>query len=96
MVPKTKNGAKGISLFIPCFFEKAIKNNPIIAPDQNATTTPLKARESPSNHPSPNASFASPRPIQVPFDISHTRAKGNEINIPDENSRIDGKCMLKP
>src|SRR3989344_4006867 len=51
VAPKTKKGAKGISLFIPYFLVKAISTRPITAPDQNANTTPESAWENPRSQP---------------------------------------------
>ena len=61
-----------------------------MAPDQKATTAPESKLENPINQPNPRASFASPKPIQVPLEISHKRAKGKANNMPDKNSKIDG------
>src|SRR3989344_2897175 len=88
--PSTKKGANGISLFIPYFFVKTIRRNPIIAPDQKATTAPESNLDNPSNQPNPKANFASPRPIQVPLETSHKKAKGRASNTPDKNSKTDG------
>ena len=63
-----------------------------MAPDQKATTTPESKLENPSNQPNPKASLASPRPIQVPLEISHKNAKGSAKNTPDKNSKIVGIC----
>src|SRR3989344_4006866 len=76
VAPKTKKGAKGISLFIPYFLVKAISTRPITAPDQNANTTPESAWENPRSQPRPSASLASPSPIQVPRDRNQIAAKG--------------------
>ena len=74
--PITKNGAKGISLFIPCNFFVIISKTPMIAPDQKASTADESTPLIPSKKPSPSASFASPSPIQDPREKSHKRAKG--------------------
>ena len=92
ITPKTKNGANGISLFIPWFLEKAISARPIIAPDQKEITNPESAAESPNNQPRLIAIFASPRPIHFPFETNHKKANGKAMIGPDKNSRIDGMC----
>lgn len=93
--PKTKNGAKGISLFIPYFFEKSKRNIPTIAPDQKAKTPAESNIPYPKSHPKLRESFASPKPIQVPLEISQIKAKGNAKNIPDKNCNKDGICGEK-
>ena len=95
MTPKTKNGANGISLFMPCFLEKAISMSPTIAPDQKEITNPERAAEIPNNQPKLIASFASPSPIHFPLDINHIKANGVAIIIPDRNSKIIGQCGEK-
>ena len=87
---RKKKGANGISLFIPYFFEKTMRKNPIKAPDQKATTAPESNLDNPSNQPNPKANFASPRPIQVPLETSHKKAKGRANNTPHKNSKTDG------
>ena len=96
--PKTKNGAKGISLFILIlspfflFLERMIRAKPIIVPDQKAITRPDSALVRPNSQPMPRANLASPKPIHLPEDISQKMAKGDAINKPDKNSKIDGMC----
>ena len=53
-----------------------------MAPDQKATTAPESKLENPINQPNPRASFASPKPIQVPLEISHKEQKAKPIICP--------------
>ena len=96
--PKTKKGAKGISLFIPIlpiflFFERTTRQIPTMAQDQKAITKPDNAPERPKSQPMPRANLASPNPIHLPEDISQKKAKGNAMNTPDRNSRTVGICQ---
>ena len=91
MEPKTKNGANGISLFMPWRLEKASSMRPMMAPAQNAKTAPESIREIPKSQPKPKESLASPNPIHVPFDMSHKMANGNAMTRPERSSSSDGK-----
>ena len=95
IAPKTKNGAKGISVFIEYFFEKIRSTIPTKAPVQKAKTKPESPCASPKSQPKPKASFASPSPIQTPLEKSQIKAKGRAINNPDKSSKIEGKCGAK-
>lgn len=77
-VPKTRKGAKGISVFrLFLFLEKTIARIPNIAPIQKASVIPANPDDMPNIHPIPSASFASPRPIIFPFDNTHIMANIN-------------------
>ena len=95
-MPRTRYGAKGISLFIPCFLEKITKVIPTTAPIQKANTTPESARDKPSNQPKLIANLASPKPIQRPEETSQNKAKGAAIKRPKANSQNEGMCKKKP
>lgn len=90
--PSTKNGAKGISLFIEYFFERNIRKIPMIAPDQKERTATPNILPIPTSQPIPKASFASPRPIHLPPDTSQIKARGKAINMPDKNCQMEGIC----
>ena len=93
-IPKTKKGAKGISLFIPnlrVLRERITRTTPTIAPDQKATTKAESAPDSPSSQLIGTANLASPSPIHRPPETSQSKANGDATNIPDKNSKIDGK-----
>ncbi len=96
IVPKTKNGAKGISLFILCFLERRTRAMPKTAPIQKAKTIPDKASDVPRSHPKPRASLASPKPIQVPEETSHIKAKGKATMGPERNCIKLGIWRTKP
>ena len=53
-----------------------IRNMLHIAPSQNANITADIPEINPSIAPIPNTSLASPKPIHLPEDTSHIRAKG--------------------
>jgi len=82
MVLKIKKGANGISLFILYFLENKIRKIPNKAPVQKEITTPEIALLRPTSQPNPKTNLASPRPIQAPLDINHSKAKGRAITIP--------------
>ena len=83
-IPIIRNGANGISLFIPCFLPKITKDKPTTAPIQKASVKPAKACDKPSIQPKPIANLASPRPIQAPPDTSQKSAKGVGIDTDDQ------------
>src|SRR3989344_1047807 len=91
MALKAKKGAKGISLFKPCFPENKISIMPKTAPDQKESTAAESARLIPISHPMERISLASPKPIQTPFDTSRNKANGTAIKGPDKNSKREGK-----
>ena len=91
-VPKTRNGANGISLLIRYFLVRATSNIPRIAPDQKDKTKPKKTNGRPKSQPSPMASLASPSPIQLPEEISHNNANGNAMIGPAKNCQRLGIC----
>ncbi len=51
-------------------------------PIQNDNMITVSPESAPSIHPIPSISFASPSPIHLPFDISHSRANGKASNGP--------------
>ena len=73
-VPTIKNGPKGISLFNP-FFLKTISITPIIAPKKNAKNRATKTLGKPNKSPIKTASFTSPKPIHLPFEIRKIERK---------------------
>ena len=86
-VPKTKKGAKGISLFMRnlfplLFLERITRAIPMMAPNQKASTKPDKAKDRPSNQPIPRANLASPKPIHLPPDMNQKRQKGKLLMCP--------------
>ena len=102
VAPMIKNGAKGISVFIPIlmillfdtFFEKKIKNNPKIAPIQNEIMIAERATEGGNIQPIPRISFASPKPIHLPLETSQSKAKGKAKIGPDKILSRDGHEKL--
>ena len=73
-VPVIRNGPKGISLFKLLPF-KNINVNPIIAPKKNAKNRATRIFGQPSKRPIKIASFTSPKPIALPFDIKNIAKK---------------------
>ena len=96
--PKTRNGAKGISVFIdsrgkkdskpgvfvlsvspsasPASFDKKRKSimpKDAAAPIQKLYIIAVAPAPSPKSQPMPSASFASPRPIHLPPETSHSK-----------------------
>lgn len=96
------NGAKGTSLlkdslnlanFIFC------KNNNIrlnAAPIQKASMIAYTPPEKPRRNPTPTASFASPKPIHFPPDMSQKNAKKAKSIGPASKSRDTGKIRISP
>lgn len=93
-VPKIRNGAKGISLFIVTLFVITfnrlinMKKSPTIAPIIKAKKSPERANFAPRSHPVVNASFASPKPIARPFESHQKRKKNMNKMGPAARSRI--------
>jgi hypothetical protein len=85
IVPKIRNGAKGISLLIvkflfindnDCNLDNKIKNIPKTDPIQNERIIAESPSTRPKNHPIPKANLASPKPIHLPSETSHKTANG--------------------
>ena len=92
-----KNGAKGISVLAPTFLcESNIINIPTTAPIQNDSIMAASPFVSPSIHPIPSTSFASPNPIHLPRDSNQRRAKGSASRGPETISRYDAFTKKEP
>ena len=91
------NGAKGISLLKDSFdfaifiFCSSMSNKLTTAPIQNAIIIAKTPPEKPKSHPTPSASFASPKPIHLPFEISQKKAKKAKSIGPASKSGEIGK-----
>jgi hypothetical protein len=83
----TRNGANGISVFIPILypapknFLQIKRTSANAAPIQKERKTAEIAPLKPSSSPIPTMSLLSPRPISLPFDRSQINAKGRGMRI---------------
>lgn len=92
-----KNGANGISVFIVILCEeKNMITKLTTAPIQNESVSIASPASGPSIHPRPRISFASPRPMSLPRDTSHSNANGNAKSGPDTSANSDGTIKNDP
>jgi hypothetical protein len=74
--PKARKGPKGILLLKENFLlGKATKRTPIKAPAQKEMAKAQIPLQKPRSHGIPRTSLASPKPIHLPFEISHREPK---------------------
>ena len=77
IVPATKKGPKGISLFKP-FLPNKINPIPIIAPIKKAKNKAAKIFGNPIKIPMKKTNFTSPNPIHLPLEIRKIKRKNKE------------------
>jgi len=82
-VPAIRNGANGISAFIPNRFEKR-RGTITSVPVQNASSIASVVMVGPKRNPIPNANFASPKPIHRPPEKNHKEPKKRNPPRPDK------------
>ncbi len=96
-----KNGAKGISVFIPSFFpfikrieifDKNIKIRLTIVPIQKDNIIENIPCDKPSAHPIPKTSLPSPRPMRRPFEKYHINTNGIASIGPARKAQIFGNA----
>ncbi len=80
-----RNGANGISLFIPAR-DEAISKSPTIAPIQNDNKNTLTLPIIPTIAPMPSANFTSPKPMALPFEKNHKKKNGAASTNPDKTA----------
>jgi hypothetical protein len=92
-----RNGANGISVFIPISFrDNNINNTLTIVPIQKDIIIAKIPDDKPSNHPIPRISFPSPRPISLPFEKNQTRTNGVASSGPAIKAEKVGKTKTEP
>ncbi len=77
IVPVTKKGPKGISLFKP-FLPNKINPIPIIAPIKKAENKAAKIFGKPIKIPMKKTNFTSPNPIHLPLEIRKIKRKNRK------------------
>jgi hypothetical protein len=79
-IPIIRNGANGISVFMPIFFlDKNMMSRLTTVPIQNDNITEANPAIKPNSHPIPRINLPSPKPISRPFEKSQSKAKGRAI-----------------